>query len=109
MTKTDTFTDKDGKKTTVKETIKPGKKGSTIVSITRTETTGKGKKKQSSKVSVNITISKKGIIEGSVTVPGADGVAQKTDVNTSLKELGLEGKDISEVIEYLFQNIIVKI
>ncbi len=108
VTKTDTFTDKDGKKTTVKETIKPGKKGSTKVSITRTETIGKGKKKQSSKVTVNVSVSKKGIIKGSITVPGADGVTQKTDVKTSLKELGLEGKDISEVIEYLLQNIIVK-
>ncbi len=45
---------------------------------------------------------------GSITVTGTDGKEQKTDVKTSLKELGLEGKDISEVIEYLLQNIMVK-
>ncbi len=105
---TNTFTDADGNKTELKETVKPVKKGSTKVSVTRTETIGSGKDKKSTKVSVNVSISKKGKVKGSITEPDDEGKEQKTKINTTLKELGLEGKGISEVIESLLQNIIIE-
>lgn len=103
-----TFTDAKGNKTKLKEEIKQTKKGKTKVALKKTDTTGKKGSKQTTKLSGKVVLSKKGVITGTLTLTAADGTTQEIPINANLKDLGMEGMDVSEIIEFLLQTLIVK-
>ncbi len=106
---TNTYTDGKGNKTKVSKEIKPTKKGNLKAEVKKTDTTvGKKGSKQTTTVSGNVTFKKNGKITGTLTYTAANGKTQKISVNTTFKKLGMEDMDVTEIIDYLFQNLIVK-
>ena len=103
-----TYTDAKGNKTKIKEKIKKTKKGNTKVEIKKTDTTVKKKSTKTTSLSGSVLVGKKGKITGTLIYTAADGKQTEIKVESNLKKLGLEGMEISEIIEFLLQNLIVK-